>query len=101
MSEQQLDPNAQKSAHLQHYTSAAAGWMKWWGINGHALQPVGDRMCELAHVSPGQRVLDIATGLGEPALTAAQRVGPSGRVLATDIALEMLALASHARRRWA
>jgi ubiquinone/menaquinone biosynthesis C-methylase UbiE len=90
MSEQQLDPEAQKSEHIQHYTSAASGWMKWWAINGRALQSVGDRMCELAHIRPGQRVLDIATGIGEPALTAAQRVGPSGHVLATDIALEML-----------
>src|SRR5205085_7080814 len=88
--QQQLDPEAQKSEHIRHYSSAASGWMKWWAINGRALQPIGDRMCELAHIRPGQRVLDIATGLGEPALTAAQWVGPSGHVLATDIALEML-----------
>ena len=90
MSEQQLDPSAQKSEHMQHYASAASGWMKWWAVNGRALQPIGDRMCELAHIGPGQRVLDIATGLGEPALTAAQWVGPSGHVLATDITPEML-----------
>jgi len=47
-------------------------------------------MCELAHIRPGQRVLDLATGIGEPALTAAQWVGPSGHVLATDISPEML-----------
>jgi len=64
--------------------------MKWWGINGRALQAIGDRMCELAQIHPGQRVLDIATGIGEPALTAAQGVGPSGHVLATDISPEML-----------
>src|SRR5437660_458128 len=90
MSGQQLDPQAQKAEHAQHFASAAPGWMKWWAINGRALQPIGDRMCELAQVRPGQRVLDMATGLGEPALTAAQWVGPSGHVLATDIAPEML-----------
>src|SRR6478672_10168767 len=90
MSEQQLDPEAQKSEHLRHYASAASGWMKWWAINGRALRPIGDRMCELAQIRPGQRVLDVATGLGEPALIAAQWVGPTGHVLATDIAPEML-----------
>jgi len=88
--QQQQNPEAEKSGHAQHFASAAPGWMKWWAINGSALQPVGDRMCELAHIRPGQRVLDIATGIGEPALTAAQWVGPSGHVLATDIAPEML-----------
>src|SRR3954463_4934459 len=90
MSDPQLDPAAQKSEHAQNFASAAPGWMKWWAINGRALQPIGDRMCELAQIRPGQRVLDMATGLGEPALTATQWVGPSGHVLATDISPEML-----------
>jgi len=38
-------------------------------------------------------VLDVATGLGEPALTAAQRVGPTGSVVATDLSPQMLAIA--------
>ena len=41
----------------------------------------------------GQRVLDIATGSGEPALTAARIVGQSGRVVAVDMSAGMLALA--------
>jgi SAM-dependent methyltransferase len=36
-------------------------------------------------------VLDVAAGYGEPALTAARRVGPEGHVVATDISQEMLA----------
>jgi enediyne biosynthesis protein CalE5 len=36
-------------------------------------------------------VLDVAAGYGEPALTAARRVGPEGEVVATDIATEMMA----------
>jgi len=90
MSEPLLDGAVQKSEHVRHFAGAAPGWMKWWAINGQALQPIGDRMCELTEIRPGQRVLDIATGLGEPALTAAQWVGPSGHVLATDISSEML-----------
>jgi SAM-dependent methyltransferase len=90
MNEHKLDPETQKSEHIQHFASAAPGWMKWWAVNGSALQPIGDRMCELAQIRPGQRVLDMATGIGEPALTAAHWVGPSGHVLATDISPEML-----------
>jgi SAM-dependent methyltransferase len=48
---------------------------------------------ELARVEPGQRVLDVATGIGEPALTAARRVGPAGLVVAIDQAPQMLAIA--------
>jgi SAM-dependent methyltransferase len=47
----------------------------------------------LAHVAPGQRVLDVATGIGEPAMTATRHVGPSGSVVAIDQAPQMLAVA--------
>jgi SAM-dependent methyltransferase len=47
-------------------------------------------MVELAAIGPGARVLDVASGLGEPAVAAARRAGPSGRVLATDLSAEML-----------
>lgn len=47
-------------------------------------------MVELAGVRPGSKVLDVATGIGEPAVTAARRVEPNGKVLATDISPEML-----------
>ena len=42
-------------------------------------------------MQPGSRVLDVAAGYGEPALTAARKAGPEGRVVATDISAEMLA----------
>lgn len=50
-------------------------------------------MMELAHVAPGRRVLDVATGIGEPAMTAVRRVGPSGSVTAIEQAPQMLAVA--------
>jgi enediyne biosynthesis protein CalE5 len=45
----------------------------------------------MARVEPGQRVLDVAAGYGEPSLTAAKIVGPEGEVVATDISAGMLA----------
>src|SRR5262249_17479871 len=51
------------------------------------------RLLELAGIQPGHRVLDIASGTGEPGLPAAEIVGPSGFVLLTDQSPEMLAVA--------
>lgn len=71
----------------------AAGWKTWWPTIERAAQCVSERMLELAGVAPGQRVLDIATGIGEPALLAARRVGPTGCVVATDVSSRMLDIA--------
>ncbi|WP_375765793.1 methyltransferase domain-containing protein [Archangium gephyra] len=51
---------------------------------------VSERMLDLAGLQPGMRVLDVASGMGEPSLRAAQRVGPSGFVLGTDLVDGML-----------
>jgi ubiquinone/menaquinone biosynthesis C-methylase UbiE len=84
---------ARDSEEQQQWDSVAAGWKKWWRTIENDAQHVSKRMLELAEVGPGQRVLDIATGIGEPALMAASRVGPAGRVVATDISSQMLELA--------
>jgi SAM-dependent methyltransferase len=56
--------------------------------------PLSDALLELARVAPGDRVLDLACGVGDPALAAARRVGPTGTVIATDIAPDMVAFAA-------
>jgi len=48
---------------------------------------------ELAEIKLGSKVLDIATGMGEPALTAAKQVGNNGHILAIDISPQMLSFA--------
>jgi SAM-dependent methyltransferase len=87
------DPSAYKAQQRAQWSNAAQGWRRWWATIEQGAQPVSDRMMELAHIAPGQRVLDVATGIGEPALTAARRVGPGGAVVALDQAPEMLAVA--------
>jgi SAM-dependent methyltransferase len=47
-------------------------------------------MLEMASVKDGARVLDVAAGAGGQTIAAAQRVGPSGTVLATDISPAIL-----------
>ena len=55
--------------------------------------PLSRRMLELGGVGPGMRVLDLATGRGEPAIPAAHRVGPTGSVLGVDLSESVLAMA--------
>ena len=50
----------------------------------------GRRLVELAHISRGMRVLDVATGKGAILFPAARQVGPPGRVLGVDLSMGML-----------
>ncbi|HUH14773.1 MAG TPA: class I SAM-dependent methyltransferase [Gaiellaceae bacterium] len=85
-----FDPAKYKEAQRRDWSAAAAGWREWWPKLEEGLGSVAERLVELAEVAPGDRVLDVATGIGEPAVTAARKVGPEGRVVATDIAPGML-----------
>ena len=86
-----IDPADFREAQHRQWDAAAAGWKEWSEFTDRAARHVSERLVELAGVRPGSRVLDIAAGYGEPALTAARRVGAEGRVVATDISAEMLA----------
>ncbi len=56
------------------------------------------RAAELAHVGPGSRVLDVATGTGDLALELARRVAPGGEVVASDFSQAMLQRARNKAR---
>ena len=56
-----------------------------------ALAPVTACMLEEASIKVGQRVLDVGSGGGDMALLAAELVGASGYVLASDVSLAKLA----------
>jgi SAM-dependent methyltransferase len=72
------------------------GIRKMVACHSGASQDVTDRMMELADIKPGDNVLDIATGIGDPAIDAARIVPPTGHVLAVDLSQSRLATA---RRR--
>ena len=96
MSNQTFDAERFKRDSRSSWDAAAAGWEKWWPLFERAAQSVSNRLVELAQIKPGNRVLDIATGTGEPAITAARVVGPNGRVIGVDHSAAMLHVA---RRR--
>src|SRR5215210_8652530 len=87
------DSEQDKEGQRQGWNSVADGWQKWWKITDTATEKVSRRLIELAEIKRGSTVIDIATGIGEPAITAANQVGNSGHVLATDISPQMLSLA--------
>lgn len=93
MSEQAITPSPHREKPRQLWDRLAAGWEKWWPIQERGLQQVSDCLLDLAGIRPGYRVLDIGTGIGEPALTVSLRVGLEGSVVATDLAPQMLAIA--------
>ena len=70
-----------------------AAWRKWkapFTVQTHAAK---EAIIAAAQIAPGQFVLDIASGTGEPALTIAAMVGSAGHVTATDLGAGMLAVA--------
>jgi ubiquinone/menaquinone biosynthesis C-methylase UbiE len=90
------DIDAVKVEQRAAWNEVSAGWEAVQDDFERGAVAVTTRLLELAELRPGQVVLDVATGHGEPALTAARLVGPTGRVVGVDIASEMLAIA---RRR--
>lgn len=93
-----FDPQKFKSAQRQGWDSVAEGWKKWWNTIEEGAQVVSDRLVELSRIEEGDNVLDIATGIGEPAVTAARKVGSSGKVTAIDLSPGMLTIARERAR---
>jgi enediyne biosynthesis protein CalE5 len=91
MENKSLDPAEFRHGQRKQWNSAASGWRKWSELIDGAASGISQRLVELAGVEPGDRVLDVAAGYGEPSLTAARAAGPEGGVVATDISAEMIA----------
>src|SRR4030095_4464433 len=49
------------------------------------LKPAQDKLLEMANLQPGEKLIDIACGTGLVTFPAAEKLGPNGFVLATDI----------------
>jgi len=92
-------PSADEIRDSQRATWAAlsGGWEKWDAVIMDQLAPVSAAMIECLDVSEDQQHLDIAAGTGEPGLSIA-RLSPSGRVVLTDLAPEMLDVADRRAR---
>lgn len=70
-----------------------AAWRKWSRSNFDTFGGVTRALVAAAGASPGQSILDLASGSGQPSLALAAAVGPNGHVTATDLSAGMLAVA--------
>ena len=71
-----------------------AAWRKWHKQIAEFTRGVTDALLAEANLQAGQHVLDLASGVGDPALRIASIVGPGGRVVATDVGMGMMSLAA-------
>jgi len=78
---------------LQQWRETASFWTRHHDTIRTMFVPLTRALIEQARIAPGQSVLDVAGGSGEPSLTIAQAVGPSGFVMCTDAIAEMVAVA--------
>jgi len=93
-----FDAAKYKDAQREQWNKDGAAWRRWNPTLDLWYGEVTRQMLDLARIQPGQHILDVATGAGEPAVSAAKRVGPSGYVLATDIAEGIVELALQVAR---
>jgi ubiquinone/menaquinone biosynthesis C-methylase UbiE len=88
-----FDAAQYKNAQREQWNKDGAAWRRWNPTLDRWYGDVTRQMLDLALIQPGQRILDVAAGAGEPAVSAAERVGPGGYVLATDISEGIVELA--------
>ena len=70
---------------------------KWKAKSAAMGQPVTDALVEYAQPAVGMKVLDLASGTGEPAISLAAQVGTHGHVTALDLSAGLLEIAAHCR----
>jgi ubiquinone/menaquinone biosynthesis C-methylase UbiE len=80
-----------RRASAEHWEEAAPGWVRRQRAIRELGAPVSQWMVQAIDPQPGQRVLELAAGLGETGLLAAELVAPIGGVILSDQAEGMLA----------
>ncbi len=86
-----FDPAAHRQESLAGWEEAASGWVRRQGLLRELGAPVSHWMVQEIDPQPGQRVLELAAGLGETGMLAAELVAPMGGVVISDQAEAMLA----------
>ncbi|TWA68215.1 ubiquinone/menaquinone biosynthesis C-methylase UbiE [Azospirillum brasilense] len=87
-----IDADAERA----RWTASADAWDRWADPMADLADKLNQPLLDAAGVTAGDRLLDLASGAGEPALSAALRTGPGGLVVGSDLVPGMMA---GARRR--
>ena len=91
-----MDARLQKRVQRYGWDKAASRYEKFWA---EQLEPAQTCLLELADLQPGERVLDVACGTGLVTFPAAEAVGETGEVLATDLSQGMVDLLAEQIRK--
>ena len=84
---------------LREWRESASYWQKHADTIRAMFGPITQALIEGADIFEGDAVLDVAGGAGEPSLTIAETVGPTGSVICTDVTAEMVAAAQSEAQR--
>lgn len=74
------------------WNTYSSGWKKWDKLLMASMKPVGDALIETLLINGHERILDMASGTGEPGLSLCRRL-PGGHVYGVDLSEEMVAIA--------
>jgi SAM-dependent methyltransferase len=83
---------------LQAWAESARYWDRHYQTVRSMFAPVTDALIAAARIVPGNRVLDVSGGAGEPSLTIAAIVGPAGSVAYSDPIEGMMEIAQRQAR---
>ena len=79
------------------WDTVAGGWQRHRAQMSAPMSAITEKMLGALRPGPGDRVLDLACGVGEPAFAISEIVGPGGFILGVDLSPEMV----QAARAWA
>ncbi len=85
-----MDPDDYRAAAREQWERAASGWEARRAAMQESAAPVSQALVDRLDPSAGDIVVEVAAGLGDTGLLAAERVVPDGRVLLTDGAEAMV-----------
>ena len=99
-------PNSNPKHYVKQADEVVREWREnasYWQKHSEAIrtmfQPITQALIDDAGIVEGQSILDVAGGSGEPSLTIAKRVGPTGSVICTDVVAEMVNIAQSEARQ--
>jgi SAM-dependent methyltransferase len=89
-----MDPETFREEARERWDGAAAGWEARRAAFQRAAQPVSMWMVDQLNPGPGHTIVELAAGPGDTGLLAAELVQPGGKVILTDMAENMVAVAA-------
>jgi len=95
-SDEEWDPAEYKEFTIETWDYAAAAYTPF---AQRYLEPYGAALLRMLDIPRRARVVDIACGAGEPALTLAERMGPEVTVIGCDISPKMVEMAKREAQR--